>query len=1091
MNKSICSPQGSQTTTISNGSNNSYMQNRHSQSLITKYFGRQLGADHQTKSRVNIEWNILESEMLLQMIHLDNVEWNDENVDTFLKNIEQLQSKMNIDRVNTERICAAKNVSRQKQPAFRNVDELDGNFADVSLLPIYYNNVRCITNKRNICMKIELSFYKVLCFTETWLTNNKSSSIYFPKKFNVYRHDRPVSCNPTKVTRRSGGVAVIVHSGLISRQLKLKHNAECECLAIEIAVKPSPLILYVLYMREFDARIASMHFERISELMSKFHQHRIMILGDFNLHDITWRADETNTHYLPTGIASHNTPYYRGAAEFLNKLENAALYQLSNVKNAASNVLDLLFMNEPNGVKLCEDQSSIIESGQQDAYHKPYEITFEYSSNILSPKEEKVEFLCYQRGNYQRMCLQLDNINFAHEFGRLSVNSAFEYFHDVIDRLIKCNIPKITINKNSNRPKWWTRELQKKKNRRDKLYKRKPKGMVTDEYVVSVNEFNALNDRLHKEYIDRIQKNIASNPSEFWNFAKLNCKSSSYPNEMHYDDRIGATPKDIVELFADHFEETYITDNDEWNFSDIYQELPTSKEINVSLFDIEAAVNSLKWKSGCGPDEFSPFVIKMCIEAIVWPIWLLFKKTFDSGLIPEKLKMSRVVPVFKKGDKADVRNYRIVAISSVILKIFERAMKFKLTAIIEPHLSNAQHGFRAKRSVTTNLLNLSISVHEAFEKGRQLDVFYGDFKNAFDRVWHRRLVEKLRKFNIGTKTAKWLCEFVIGRTNFVRIGNNKSRIYASPSGVPAGSTLGTILFLVLINDLEEVIEKAKLAMFADDVKIMKEIVDTSDTRLLQNDINNIIEWCATNRLYFNNLKCAIFTASRSNSIIKSSYAIGEHVIERKDEIRDLGVLVDQRFSFNHHIEQITAHARQMIGYIKRVSNGNFTLETKRILYLAYVRSRLEFASVIWSPHQTIYMDDIESVQKQFVIYLLENRKCATSFKLSPYYDRCKILNIEPLNLRRRIADALFVYDVCVTKINDVVINSKFIKSKTTRTLRKNRWFEEPRYKNEYSKYKPIARMLQIANKYSNIIEESKGRKKFRKDIERELNGEES
>lgn len=112
----------------------------------------------------------------------------------------------------------------------------------------------------------------------------------------------------------------------------------------------------------------------------------------------------------------------------------------------------------------------------------------------------------------------------------------------------------------------------------------------------------------------------------------------------------------------------------------------------------------------------------------------------------------------------------------------------------------------------------------------------------------------------------------------------------------------------------------------------------------------------------------MFTASRSASIIVTNYVIGDHVVERKDEIRDLGIILDRRFNFGSHIETTTASARQMIGYIKRVSNGDFTIDTQRLLYLAYVRPKLEFGSVIWNPRQCIYKDDIESVQKQFVIY---------------------------------------------------------------------------------------------------------------------------
>lgn len=999
---------------------------------------------------------------------LDYAELNDTNVNAFFDEIERLQSMIN----------DIYNVSEQSKSE-QIILNADANFDDISLLSMYYNNVRCITNKKNICMKIDLSPYKILCFIETWLTSQQSNSVYFPKQFNVFRCDR------TNSQRRSGGVALLVHVTLISRQIKLK-PCECECLAIEIKLEPKPLLVYVLYMREFNLVIANQHHKHIEELTLNFPNHQVLVLGDFNIHSIGWIHNETSTHYTPIDIASHNTSYHRNVAEFLSKMESLPLYQLSNMKNVASNVLDLVFVNELKNVKVCEDQNTIIEFSQQDKYHIPYEITIEYCKNRLIKQNERIEVFYYTKGNYDRMCQQLDNINFAHEFNQMDVDSAFEHFQRIMNELLIKNVPKKSITLNSKRPKWWTRHWQRLKNRRDKMYKRRQKGGSTDEYTEALHRFNELNDKLFKSYIDNVQNNISSNPSEFWNFAKLRNKSSSYPNEMYYLDRNAASPQETVDLFADFFETIYDDKDEKWSFNDVFNQLPTSREINVTLFDIEAAINSIKWKSSIGPDEITPFIIKKCIDAIVWPIWLLFQKTFDSGRIPDKLKLSRVVPVHKKGDKKDVQNYRVIAISSVILKIFEKAVKFKLNQIIEPQLSSAQHGFREKRSVSTNLMNLSIMAHETFARGTQIDIFYGDFKNAFDRVWHKRLIEKMARYNIGIVTAKWLCEFIIGRTSYVKIGNATSRTYVTMSGVPPGSVLGPSMFSIFIDDLEDVMEHTKLLLFADDVKLLKKISTIDDTIMLQNDINNLQKWSENNHLYLNNQKCAIFTASRRKSHIKINYKIGDHLIERKEEIRDLGILLDQRLSFSHHIEQITAHARQMIGYIKSVSNGNFSIVTQKILYLAYVRSKLEFASVIWNPYQEIYKDDIESIQKQFVIYLLENRKRAESFRITPYVDRCKTLNIQPLELRRNIADILFAYDIHVFNINDEYLKSKFVRNQSVRALRNFQCLEVQFYHTDYLKYQPISRLIKLINKYIQNIEQTNSREIFKKIILKEL-----
>lgn len=207
--------------------------------------------------------------------------------------------------------------------------------------------------------------------------------------------------------------------------------------------------------------------------------------------------------------------------------------------------------------------------------------------------------------------------------------------------------------------------------------------------------------------------------------------------------------------------------------------------MNVTLDDIEMAIYTLKWKSGAGPDKLSPFVIKMCSPNTVrmqffWPIWLLYQKTYQTGCIAAALKLSRVVPIHKKGDKSNIKNYRVVAISSVISKIFEIAMKSRPMIIVEPKLSNTRHGFRQKRSVTTNLLNLYIDVNVAFDRGNQMDIVYGDFRNAFNIVSHRILVSKMNGFGLGTKTCKWLYEFIVNKMSFVKIGTNNSKQYGIP-----------------------------------------------------------------------------------------------------------------------------------------------------------------------------------------------------------------------------------------------------------------------------------------------------------------------
>ena len=159
----------------------------------------------------------------------------------------------------------------------------------------------------------------------------------------------------------------------------------------------------------------------------------------------------------------------------------------------------------------------------------------------------------------------------------------------------------------------------------------------------------------------------------------------------------------------------------------------------------------------------------------------------------------------------------------------------------------------------------------------------------------------------------------------------------------------------------------------------------------------------------------------------------------------------------------------MTGYIKHVSHGECTVETQRILYLAYVRSKLEFGSVIWSPYQETYRHDIESVQKQFVIHLLDSRRNATSFRLAPYRDRCAQLRLQPLLDRRYVIDALCAFDIFMGRINDTSINSNFVRLLPPREMRDVNVVAEPSYGTEYLRSQPLAGLRSIVNNYANQI----------------------
>lgn len=268
-----------------------------------------------------------------------------------------------------------------------------------------------------------------------------------------------------------------------------------------------------------------------------------------------------------------------------------------------------------------------------------------------------------------------------------------------------------------------------------------------------------------------------------------------------------------------------------------------------------------------------------------------------------------------------------------------------------------------------------------------------------------------------------------------------------------------------------------------------------DSLRLQNDINNIRKWREKNRLYsqlyFNNKKCYLFSIYRDHTaFINTSYSMGSHVIKRKEEICDLGLWVDRWFHLGHHIELTTRKCRQLVGCIKHYSNGNFTMETQRILYMAYVRSRsrLEFASTIWNPSAAVYKNDNESIQKQFVIHLLDNRRNATTYRLAPCEERCKQVKLQNLEVRKKAADAVMAYDIYKGNITDNRISSMFIHNDSEYGLRNStlKLLKEPRFSTRYLSNQPIARLMRLINEYEEIARSCENRFTFKRRIMEEL-----
>ena len=261
-------------------------------------------------------------------------------------------------------------------------------------------------------------------------------------------------------------------------------------------------------------------------------------------------------------------------------------------------------------------------------------------------------------------------------------------------------------------------------------------------------------------------------------------------------------------------------------------------DFSFSKEDIISALKELDPYSACPDDDVPAKVLTSCREELSIPLHILWSNSFTTGFIPSELKSQSITPVYKKDDRTDPANYRPVSLTSHIIKTFECIIRDRLVNYLEDAnlISCNQHGFRKKRSCLTQLLSHIEFIYRCLNNGDEVDVIYLDYSKAFDKVDHKVLLEKLKRYGIGGNVLRWIEKFLTNRSQTVQVEGVLSSSQPVVSGVPQGTVLGPILFLLYINDLLPVLKSCKGLCFADDTKLISRVLGKECTgRLVQSD----------------------------------------------------------------------------------------------------------------------------------------------------------------------------------------------------------------------------------------------------------------
>jgi len=414
------------------------------------------------------------------------------------------------------------------------------------------------------------------------------------------------------------------------------------------------------------------------------------------------------------------------------------------------------------------------------------------------------------------------------------------------------------------------------------------------------------------QYEQRLIDEYSENPKLFHSYIRKKKKGKLSVGPLKYrDGRVVCESGEMANLLVEAFAEVFVTDDPVSPVpSQVYE--GRMGDVLVSVSKVKEVLMKLDVNSAIGPDEIHPMLLKSCAEQISVPLSLIFNMSLRSGVLPDCWKSSLVVPLFKAKSRCDPLNYRPVSLTSVCCKSLERILSDELVSFLEGNslLAEEQFGFRKGRSVEDQLLLIYSEVSALVDEGCVVDMVLLDFSKAFDVVSHTLLLEKLRDIGLSSILLSWVWGFLSGRSMVVSVDGQVSESRDVLSGVPQGSVLGPILFLVYVNSLSVGIS-SKCGAFADDYKIYlhyqrENMFDGTGMSVLQDDLNRVTNAARSWNLSLNLSKCVVIRFTRrfigsDLALAQSQYYIDNHVLEFVNSYRDLGVTVDCNLKFHCHV----------------------------------------------------------------------------------------------------------------------------------------------------------------------------------------------
>ena len=851
-------------------------------------------------------------------------------------------------------------------------------------------------------VKSAVSYTPYICITETWAKSYHTDAQFHIPHYNIYRADR--------AGRTRGGVLTYVHDNLIVSESQSFCNQYCEALVI--TVESEKTLIMTVYrppdtpLNKFKETVEFLY----RALQTKDDSWVKIITGDFNFPNICWE----DNHITP-GTSRENN---ESATLLTDLLECNFLAQYIDQPTRNHNILDLFITND----QTLAHETSIVPSLISD--HSIITVTFPFNIGLDSGHSEQKPYsylngfsnLNMSKCDYEAVANHIREINWDYLHEICPIADFPELFRLIVLQIVTLHTTEKSKPKPANKAPGQYRLSRKRRRITARLKAITSHNPNSPMITTLKSQLNVIELQIRNQIratIDKAESKALSvmktNPKYFYSYAKRFAKTKSRIGPLKQDSgEYTNIPSVMGELLQDQFSSVFSNPAaPEKIIPPLHLPEHTLETISFDPSDIAAAIAEISLDSASGEDEFPAILLKKCSSEVSYPIYLIWKDSLREGSIHSMFKSQLICPVFKKGSKALAENYRPISLTSHIIKIFERVVRNHIVNHLEHNnlLINNQHGFRKGKSCLSELLDHYTEIVNSFNEGSDTDAIFLDFAKAFDKVDHDVLLRKLQNLGITGELHNWIRSFLTNRVQKVTVDGFHSRLVAVLSGVPQGTVLGPILFLIYINDINEHIQHSSLRSFADDTRILKRIEGHADMHKLQRDLNNVIEWSRINNMVLHEKKFEFIQHNLPNQAMAEllelpfvafdqCYTTSDGtVLQPVSSVRDLGIQVTPNLSWSTHIQHIAKKASQAASWILSVFRHR-DHHTMLTIYKSLIRSHLEYCCPLWNPHNnTTNIKILENIQRSFTARI-------NGYSDINYWDRLASLKLMSLQRRR-------------------------------------------------------------------------------------------